>query len=174
MDAAQVKTEQCGNCRFWEAGSTECRRHAPVLLHTLGQVASPASDGQHGTWPHTDATGWCGEWSQRGEAPAAPSSSRVPVYDDLAAMIFLQRLDPSLELPNATEVLAVLLNQLRPDIRKVIIRAHGLDGLPLEGLKGVARELKMDRSRVQSLLTAGEQRLAKIFQTFAVSHSRKD
>ncbi|MFO0821804.1 MAG: hypothetical protein U0792_01585 [Gemmataceae bacterium] len=88
-------------------------------------------------------------------------------------MIFLERLDPSLEISNPHELLAVLLNQLRPDMRRVIIRAHGLDGRPLEGLKGVARELKMDRSRVQALLTAAEQRVAKIVQTFAVSHSKK-
>lgn len=173
MDAMSARTEQCGNCRFWEAGSTECRRHAPVLV-TLGQNGAAGAEVPHGTWPQTSASGWCGEWALRGEEqPTTTPAPRVPAYNDLAAMIFLERLDPSLEMPNPSEVLAVLLNQLRPDIRRVIIRAHGLDGRPLEGLKGVARELKMDRSRVQALLTAGEQRLAKIFQTFTVSHSKK-
>ncbi|MCE9564169.1 MAG: hypothetical protein K8U57_19170 [Planctomycetes bacterium] len=161
MDAEHERAERCENCRFWESGSKQCRRHAPVVLSL-----------ELGGWPQTQSTGWCGEWCGRRDVPP-PTTPKTSAYDNLAAVIFLERLDPTLDIPNPTEVLAVLLNQLRPDIRRVVIRVHGLDGQPLEGLKGVARELKMDRTRVQALLTAGEQRLAKVIQTFAASHHKK-
>jgi hypothetical protein len=169
MSANRDHAERCDTCRFWDAEATECHRHAPVVVSELGLLTpagapdpgpSPAADG---AWPRTPSDGWCGDWElQIGDPPARDSA--VWDVERVAANLFFARMAPSLETDDCTTLLKSLLNQLPPNVRRVIVRANGLDGQPLYGLKEVARQLKMSRENVRSLLAVGEKRLAEIVE----------
>lgn len=141
------RDERCERCRFWCAAAGECRRHAP----TAGLA------GTTGVWPVTGPDGWCGEWAAREEGGATGGAK----FGALAAQLLLARLAPNFSCDPAerTSLLASLLGQLQPNVRKVVVRVNGLDGSPLTSLKIVARELRMSHARVQALLRAGEERL---------------
>jgi DNA-directed RNA polymerase specialized sigma24 family protein len=87
--------------------------------------------------------------------------------DDVATHLFLARIAPALETKNPAALVESLLNQLPPDVRRVIVRVNGLDGQPLAGLKDVAREFKMSQGQVRALVAAGEQRLAEAIERLA-------
>jgi DNA-directed RNA polymerase sigma subunit (sigma70/sigma32) len=86
----------------------------------------------------------------------------MPVGQEIATQTFLGRIAPSLEPQEPATLLEALLNQLPPDIRRVIVRVNGLDGQPLSGLKEVAREFRMSREQVRALVSAGEKRLTEV------------
>jgi hypothetical protein len=165
-------SERCETCRYWEPGTTECHRRAPVtivaLTHTVSTARGSAARsrdteirGSERTWPRTNADEWCGEWDSLIEQPSA-SESVLPVGQQIATQTFLGRIAPSLETDDASTLLGALLNQLPPDIRRVVVRMNGLDGQPLVGLKDVAREFRMSRDQVRALIAAGEKRLAEV------------
>ena len=167
------RIERCGTCRFWDSGATECRRHAPVFIPMLPLNAGDGTGANPGGWPRTSPDAWCGEWALAEQSPVVATATHVPAAQtepepprdrDIATHLFLTRLAPFFETANPTALLETLLNQLTPDIRRVVVRVHGLDGRPVTGLKEVARDLKMGRESIRALLTAGEKRLAEAVQ----------
>ncbi len=155
MDTKQhPRGERCETCRFWDSVATECHRHAPVVP----PPNQPEPESAAGVWPRTPLDGWCGEW-----AIATETASRQPAApcDEVATSLFLGRLAPALETRNPAALVESLLNQLPPDVRRVIVRMNGLDNQPLAGLKDVAREFRMSQGQVRALLAAGEERLAE-------------
>jgi hypothetical protein len=170
METNGQRTERCQTCRFWEGETTECRRHAPVLLAALAVSTgdAPAIPPTAGAWPRTPPDGWCGDWNSA-EKPRETDASP----DDVPARLFLGRIAPTLEVRNPTGLLESLLNQLPPDVRRVIVRMNGLDGRPLSGLKDVAREFKISQGQTRALLAAGEERLTEAVRRLAVQHHDK-
>jgi hypothetical protein len=172
MSTQRHDNERCETCRFWEAGTTECHRRAPVTLVALPQSASVSrasgsrsvdthAKGTERTWPRTRFDDWCGEWDSL--IPKSPThNSAMPVGQEIATQTFLGKIAPSLEQQDPATLLEALLNQLPPDIRRVIVRMNGLDGQPLSGLKEVAREFRMSREQVRALVAAGEKRLTEV------------
>jgi len=183
MGTSRNTNERCETCRFWAAESTECHRRAPITAIALGHVASlsrgaasrPADASARDTdrtWPRTLPDEWCGEWD--GAVEKQPdATSAPPVGLVIATQTFLGRIAPSLEAMEPSTLLEALLNQLPPDIRRVIVRMNGLDGQPLTGLKDVAREFRMSREQVRSLIAAGEKRLAEVVAQLAHKRGEK-
>jgi hypothetical protein len=177
METNGQRTERCDTCRFWDGETTECRRYAPVLVPALALRTpangdeAPADAPNRGAWPRTLPDAWCGEWDsaamprETGDSTAAPS--------DVPARLFLGRIAPTLEPRNPLALLESLLNQLPPDIRRVIVRMNGLDGQPLAGLKDVAREFKISQGQIRALLAAGEERLAEAVRRLSVQRPDK-
>jgi DNA-directed RNA polymerase specialized sigma24 family protein len=117
-------------------------------------------------WPRTQADEWCGEWD--GGAEVEPQrDAALPVCQDIATRTFLGRIAPTLDAPNPAVLLEALLNQLPPDVRRVIVRMNGLDGQALSGLKEVARDFRMSREQVRALLAAGEKKLSEVIGQLA-------
>jgi hypothetical protein len=185
MGTGRNQNERCETCRFWEIETTECHRHAPVMVTALGRSSSLSrstaaglgespAQGAERAWPRTQSDEWCGEWdSQTGKPPSGESA--LPIGQAIATQTFLGRIAPSLETPDPVTLLEALLNQLSPDIRRVIVRVNGLDGQPLNGLKEVAREFRMSREQVRALVAAGEKRLAEVVgQLAARRHEKRD
>jgi hypothetical protein len=123
-------------------------------------------------WPRTEPDEWCGEWDGQVEH-AALSDSTLPIGQAIAIQTFLGRVAPSLESMDIASLLEALLNQLPPDIRRVIVRMNGLDGQPLSGLKDVAREFRMSREQVRELIAVGEKRLAEAVGQVSVRRKEK-
>lgn len=48
----------CKDCRYYAVGTSECRRHAPVLL---SGAKPPTSGVAIGFWPHTEPGLSCGD-----------------------------------------------------------------------------------------------------------------
>jgi len=180
MGANRDRAERCGTCRFWDAGETECHRHAPVVAE-LGlpvpggateateateQTPIPCSRSAAGRWPRTPADGWCGEWcgpaDDRATATPVPPTRTVTEIADVAITAFLGRVAPCLETGNPASLVESLLNQLPADVRRVMVRVNGLDGQPVEGVREIAKEGKMTREHVRSLLAIGEKRVGEI------------
>ena len=185
MGTGRHQNERCETCRFWEAGTTECHRHAPVIVTTLGRGSAPSrgvtsssgdalTSGVNRAWPRTQPEEWCGEWdSLDGKPPGGELA--LPIGQAIAAQTFLGRIAPTLESSDFAALLEALLNQLPPDIRRVIVRVNGLDGQPLGGLKEVAREFRMSREQVRVLVAAGEKRLAEVVgQLAGRRHEKRD
>jgi hypothetical protein len=58
-----MNEELCGACRWWlvqdvDAGSGECRRHAPAPLAGIGTPAAVNT-----VWPTTRRTEFCGDFA---------------------------------------------------------------------------------------------------------------
>jgi hypothetical protein len=113
------------------------------------------------SWPRTQPDDWCGEWDSL-ILKTTIEDSALPVGQAIATRTFLKRIAPSLESQDPDTLLEALLNQLSPDLRRVIVRMNGLDGQPLLGLKEVARELRMSREQLRGLIVSGEKRLAEV------------
>jgi hypothetical protein len=165
------ESERCETCRFWEPESTECHRRSPVSALTLGSVSTPTRASRSSdaavriadrAWPRTQPDEWCGEWDGTAEKQPVVESAPPPVGQVIATQTFLGRIAPGVEATDPPRLLEALLNQLPPDIRRVIVRVNGLDGQPLSGLKDVAREFRMSRDQLRTLIAAGEKRLAEV------------
>lgn len=179
------QNERCDTCRFWKKETSECHRHAPVMVTTLGRAPASSriaastsgepSEGVERAWPRTEPDEWCGEWAGQTEKPQGGGSSSLPIGQAIATQTFLGRIAPTLESSDPTTLLEALLNQVPPDIRRVIVRVNGLDGQPLGGLKEVAREFRMSREQVRALVAAGEKRLAEVVSQLASRrHGKRD
>ena len=55
LEAAAVS--QCKDCRHYAVGSSECRRHAPVVMTDRMATSGIA----RAVWPHTDPSETCGD-----------------------------------------------------------------------------------------------------------------
>lgn len=172
MGTGNNETERCETCRFWAGETTECHRRAPVATIALGLSSSlkirvssrsraSSSPKANRAWPRTRPDDWCGEWDSQ-VVKIVVEDSAQPVGQAIATRSFLGRIAPSLESHDPATLLEALLNQLSPDIRRVIVRMNGLDGQPLRGLKEVARELRMSREQLRGLIISGEKRLAEV------------
>jgi hypothetical protein len=172
METDRHSQERCETCRFWQGQTHECHRHAPVILTPLGrtsalsrvkasQAESAAIPVADRAWPRTEPDEWCGEWDGPSEK-AVVEDAVLPIGQIIATQTFLGKFAPTLETRDPAALLAALLNQLSPDIRRVIVRMNGLDGQPLSGLKDVAREFRMSREQVRALVATGEKRLAEV------------
>lgn len=58
-------SEQCGNCRFFDASWGEkergyCQRYAPRPILECNQTHDPIL-----IWPPVESDEWCGEWQAR-------------------------------------------------------------------------------------------------------------
>jgi hypothetical protein len=177
MGTIHNENERCETCRFWDGETTECHRRAPVTTIALGLSSSVkrAASSRSSTsrarkanrvWPLTQPDDWCGEWDSQ-TAKLLVEDSALPVGQAIATRTFLGRIAPSLESHDPATLLEALLNQLSPDIRRVIVRMNGLDGQPLCGLKEVARELRMSREQLRGLIVSGERRLAEVVSQLA-------
>jgi hypothetical protein len=169
MSTTGERDERCETCRFWAPESSECHRRAPVAA-----PATPTGNGEAprhgptGAWPLTAADSWCGEWAAV-EAPKAPA----PTPDECVAIrVFLARVAPALDAHNPPALLESLLEQLPSDVRRVLVRTHGLDGRPPAGLKDVAREFKMSQGHVRALLATGEDHLAEVVRLLTRPRAR--
>ena len=163
MEERDSRHGSCQTCRYWAYPQEECRRRPPTLV---GAAA--------GAWPRTRPEAWCGEWEGVGDA-VLPLRPPAPTPDVLgiAAELLLARLAPGLDIPGPAAQVHHLLDILPPDARRVVIRAHGLDGRPITGVKEVARELGMSRDRVQALMAAADKRLQEAVSLLALRQHRK-
>jgi hypothetical protein len=177
MGTVHHENERCETCRFWDSETSECHRRAPMTTIALGVSSSLKRTASSRTstarvkdvnraWPRTQADDWCGEWDSHA-AKAVMEDSALPVGQAIATRTFLGRIAPSLESHDPETLLEALLNQLSPDIRRVIVRMNGLDGQPLRGLKEVAREFRMSREQLRGLIESGEKRLAEVVAQLA-------
>jgi hypothetical protein len=172
MDSRSTPSARCEACRYWEGATGECHRHAPALLPAAGPGAGNGAEAAPArVWPRTRPDEWCGEWAGTEARPAA-AGPPVSMAASIAARAFLSRVAPGVELPDPEAVLEALLNQLPPDVRRVIVRLNGLDGQPLVGLRDVARDLRMSREQVRVLQAAGDKRLSEVVAYLVASLGR--
>ena len=184
MGTSHLESERCETCRFWNAESSECHRRAPVTL-SLGRIragsrgnpsnsnaALPASAIR--AWPITQADDWCGEWGGLEEKPDSGELA-LPIGKAIATRTFLARIASGFDSMEPESLMEALLNQLSPDVRRVIVRMNGLDGQPLSGLKEVAREFRMSREQVRAVIAAGEKRLSEVIEQLSDRrHQKRD
>lgn len=169
--ADEERGERCETCRFWESMSGECHRHAPTVpAESLGE--QQVSSNHAGVWPQTLPTAWCGDWASEGEH--TPSLPETVATSPVAVHLLISRVAPffNCETIDVARLIEPILSQLQPDVRRVIIRVHGLDGQPLQGLKVVCRELKMSQAHVRTLLSAGEERIEKALRLLSQNGTR--
>jgi len=162
MESRDLRHDSCQTCRYWALPQQECRRRPPILV------------GVEGAWPRTRPEAWCGEWEGTAEATlplhvATPTSTA----QGIAAELLLSRLAPGLDVPDPVAQVNQLLDILAPDARMVVIRAQGLDGRPMTGIKEVAREIGMSRDRVQTLMAAADKRLQEALSLLVLRQRRK-
>ena len=159
MSTTGERGERCRTCRFWLADPSECHRHAPsVPVRGAGDSAeSHETEGGTATrtaisvWPVTDPDDWCGEWATRADAPKALPVTLPPRTASARGALFLARLAAArrAQLRRSAQ-LELLLGQLPADVRRVLVRANGLDGRPPGGLKDIAREFKISQGHVRA------------------------
>jgi tRNA A-37 threonylcarbamoyl transferase component Bud32 len=163
METRDSRHDNCQACRYWALPQQECRRWPPTLVGVT-----------EGAWPRTPPDAWCGEWEGTVEATlplrvATPASSALAI----AAELLLSRLAPGLDVSDPVGQVTQLLDILPPDARMVVIRAQGLDGRPVTGIKEVAREIGMSRNRVQALMAAADKRLQEALSLLLLRQQRK-
>src|SRR5262245_53099533 len=176
MDHNRHRDERCASCRNWHGGTRSCHRYAPAPVG-LGREPGAAAP-EPGTavtvavaWPHTGPDEWCGEWKPDQVRTVEPNRS-VPGPGECAAELFLHRIIPAAETADAAPLLRPLLDQLPHDTRLVVVRANGLDGKPLTGIREISKELRMSRDRVLTLLAIGEEQLAEALVVLVARHRR--
>ena len=163
METRDSRHENCQTCRYWALPQEECRRRPPTLVGAA-----------EGAWPRTRPDAWCGEWEGIAET-TLPLRATTPASSALgiAAELLLSRLAPGLDVPDPVSQVNQLLDILPPDARMVVIRAQGLDGRPVTGIKEVAREIGMSRDRVQALMAAADKRLQEALSLLVHRQQRK-